>query len=174
MKRSIIFAVVATIGLAGAANAQTGKISLEGRGGIAVPTGSLKDAGASSGLAASLDLMYSVRPWLSIYGGGSRDEFDGNFSSTGVQAGAKIIPFRDGSMMPWMNFGALGHKFNSGGADSSMELGVEAGVGADFAITDRFSLSPGVRYRTYNATITPGEVNARYFVWALGAHLHLR
>jgi hypothetical protein len=165
---------LALLSATSAARAQTGKVALEGRGGMAFPTGDLSRGGASSGMAAALDLIYNVRPWFSGYVGASRDEFDGDFSATGLQAGGKFIAHRDGTMLPWASAGLLWQKLNTDGADSDMELGFEAGLGADFAITDRFSLTPGVRYRSFNAGFTPGEITARYWVVALGAHLHLR
>jgi hypothetical protein len=158
-----------------AASAQSGRVSLEGRGGIAVPRGDLSDGGANSGFAAGLDLMYSLSPWLTGYVGASRDEFDGDFSSSGFQLGGKVIPGVYGSTTPWFNLGLLGQQMTVGSEESDMELGFEGGAGADFAISNRFSLSPAVRYRTYDAVFDDNtEFTARYFVLTLGAHLHLR
>jgi len=175
MKRTGAFcACAAMLMLAGAVEAQTGRLSLEGRGGLTLPTGQLEDGGASSGFSAALDLMYNMRPWLSAFGGVSRDEFDGDFSSTGLQAGAKLIMMESGSVMPWATAGFLMQELEVDGAESGLEPGFEGGAGADIALSPRFSLAPAVRYRAYNAGILPGEIEARYFVVTLGAHLHLR
>jgi hypothetical protein len=165
---------VALLMMAGAVEAQTGKLSLEGRGGIALPTGQLEDGGASSGFSGALDLMYNLRPWLSAYGGVSRDEFDGDFSSTGLQAGAKLIMMEQGSVMPWANAGFLMQELETEGAESGLEPGFEGGLGADIAISPQFSLTPALRYRAYDAGFEPGEIEARYWLVSLGAHLHLR
>ncbi|MCI0437194.1 MAG: hypothetical protein L0271_26690, partial [Gemmatimonadetes bacterium] len=106
MRRLYSAIICATLlGFAAAAEAQTGKVSLEGRGGFTVPRSELARAGASNGFASAIELMYSVHPAVSIYGGVSRDEFDGEFSSTGFQSGAKLILTRDGSFMPWAGAG---------------------------------------------------------------------
>jgi hypothetical protein len=157
-----------------AAAAQSGRVSLEGRGGIAMPRGDLRNGGAHSGFAAGLDLMHSLTPWLSAYVGVSRDEFDGGFSSSGGQLGAKLVPGVWGSTTPWLNAGMLGQKMTAGNAESDFGLGIEAGAGADFAVTNRFSLTPAVRYRSYDAGFNASELAARYWVMTLGAHLHLR
>ena len=169
--------VVAALGLVMvpvAAEAQSGKVSLEGRGGIAIPRGELSRGGANSGFSAGLDLMYSMTPWFSGYVGGSRDEFDGGFSSSGLQLGGKIIAGGSDTTTPWFNLGLLGQKMTARGAESDRELGFEGGAGADFAISQQFSLTPAVRYRTYDAGFSSSSLSARYFVLSLGAHLHLR
>jgi hypothetical protein len=174
MRTRWICAGVALLVTAGAAEAQTGRLSLEGRGGVALPTGQLSDGGASSGFSAAVDLMYNMRPWLTAFGGVSRDEFDGGFSSSGMQAGAKLLFPHESSVLPWAAAGFLMQEMNSGSAESGLEPGFEGGAGADIALTPRFSLTPAVRYRAYDAGILPGEIEARYFVVTLGAHLHLR
>jgi len=157
-----------------AAAAQSGRVSLEARGGVAIPRGDLRNGGAHSGFAAGLDLMHSMAPWLSAYVGVSRDEFDGGFSSSGAQLGGKIVPGVWGSTTPWLNVGVLGQKMTAGRAESDFGFGVEGGAGADFALTNRLSLTPALRYRTYDAAFNAAELSARYWVMTFGAHLHLR
>lgn len=174
MKGSWIFAVgLALVGIPAMASAQTGRISLEGRGGLAFPTDDLEDLGADAGFAAGLDLMYNVNPWLTLYGGGSRSEFDGGFSSTGLQAGAKLIGLENASVLPWVAGGVLAQTLRANGEESDMEVGFEAGAGADFAVSDRFSLTPSVRYRNFDASVNGSDLSTQFFVVSLGAHLHL-
>jgi hypothetical protein len=176
MKRrnAILKSLILTALTAGAASAQTGRVALEGRGGFTLPQNSLKADGASSGFSAGLDVMYNFLSHFTGYAGVSRDEFDGDFSSKGMQAGLKVVPLDLGSVLPWVSAGAIGQKMNAGGANSDLGLGLEAGGGADFEVTPQFTIAPGVRYRTYTAGFDVGEINAHYLTVMLGAHLHLR
>jgi len=163
------------LAIAAAARAQTGRMSIEGRGGMTFPTGDFNGlSGAGSGFAAGLDALYNIIDPLSVYAGFSRDEFDGGFSSMGGQAGLKFMPKRYGTVLPWVTGGVLGQRLDVSGAQSGLELGFEAGAGADFELTPMFSLTPGVRYRAYDAGIGAGQVSPRYFVATIAAHLHVR
>jgi len=156
------------------AQAQNGRLALEARGGFTLPRGDLEARGASSAFSAGLDAMYSFHPQFTGYVGVSRDEFDSDFSSQGMQAGLKIIPFREGTVLPWLSGGVVGQKLNTSGLASDMSLGFEGGGGVDFAISPQFTLAPGFRYRSYDAEFGSGTIATSYFTVMLGAHLHLR
>ena len=168
----IVLAQLATV--ATGAQAQNGRLALEARGGFTLPRGDLEARGARSAFAASLDAMYNFHPQFTGYVGVSRDEFDRDFSSQGVQAGLKVIPFREGTVLPWLSGGVVGQKLNTSVRSSDMSLGFEAGGGADFAISQQFTLAPGFRYRSYDAEFGSGTIATSYFTVMLGAHLHLR
>lgn len=172
---SALITCVALVGFTAHASAQSGRFSLEGRGGMTFATGDFSGtAGAGSGFAAGLDAMYNLIPALTTYAGLSRDEFDGGFSSTGGQLGVKFLPMPRGSFMPWVAGGVLGQRLDVDGATSDFEVGLEAGAGADIEVTPMFTLSPGIRYRSYDAGFGAGQISPRYFAVALGAHLHIR
>jgi len=174
-RRNAFFAsLILTALTAGSAMAQTGRVALEGRGGFTLPQNSLKADGASSGFSAGLDVMYNLHRHFTGYAGVSRNEFDGEFSSQGMQAGLKILPLAGSSVLPWVSAGAIGQKLNAGGANSDLGIGLEAGGGADFEVSPQFTITPGVRYRAYTAGFDVGEISAHYLTVMLGAHLHLR
>lgn len=172
--RSICALAVAALAVGTGVQAQTGRISLEGRGGFAVPTGELKDIGAETGLSIGADLMYNLTPRFTLYAGASRDAFGSGISASGVHGGVKLLARRDGTVLPWLSAGLLGQELETADVESGLEFGLEAGVGADLALTDRFSLTPAVRYRRFGADFATVPVDASWFTFALGAHWHLR
>lgn len=175
MRRSLIFSVAAlALAFGTGVSAQTGKVSLEGRGGFAVPTGELKDIGAETGLSVGADLMYSFSPRFTGYIGANRDAFGNDISAMGVNGGVKLIALRDGSVLPWLNAGIIGQQLESGDVDSGMEVGLEGGIGADIALSESFSLTPSARYRSFSADFTTAPVSANWFTFGLGAHWHVR
>jgi hypothetical protein len=157
------------------AMAQSGRLALEGRGGIAVPVGDLRDEmSAGTGFSAALDLMYSFSPLFTAFLGGNRDEFDGGFSSTGLQGGVRIMPMRDVRALPWVSAAVTGQELSANGFDYSFGIGFEGGAGLDVAVSERFSLAPSVRYRTYEADLDRHEIGVRSVTIALGAHWTFR
>lgn len=181
MRRSLLALTTlsALFVLATAASAQTGRVSFEARGGLTSPQGDLEDRNAGAGFAGGLDLMINMSPYFTLYAGGSRDHFDGGFSATGVQGGLKVIPTGYGNVLPWLSGGVIGMDLEvPDDIDAEFSAGWEAGAGADIAVSENFSLTPGVRYRSFNAEferqLDEPDVRSRYWAFTLGLHLHTR
>jgi hypothetical protein len=175
MRKGLAPLVCAALLFTAPVTAQTGRVAVEGRAGIAVPVGDLRDEmSAGTGFSAALDIMYRFTPLFTGLLGGNRDEFDGGFSSTGLQAGLRITPLRDASVLPWVSAALTGQEFSANGFDYNFDFGFEGGAGLDVALSDRFSLAPGVRYRMYEADLDIHEIGANSFTFALGAHFAFR
>ena len=175
MRPGIPLLVCAALLVAAPVSAQNGRVALEGRGGIAVPVGDLRDEmSAGTGFSVALDLMYRFSPLFTGFLGGNRDEFDGGFSSTGLQGGVRITPLREASVLPWLSGAVTGQELSANEFDYNLDIGFEGGAGLDVALSERFSLAPGVRYRTYQADLDGHEIGANSFTFALGAHWTFR
>jgi len=174
-------AVVTAVLLPASVEAQAGRVSIEARPGVALPTGDMSDAGAGAGLALGAELMYTFMPALTAYVGLSRDSFscddDGpcadDFQSDGVQGGLKFLFGRDGTALPWARAGVMGQSLEIGDQDTDMSLGFEAGAGVDIDVTNNIALVPAVGFRTYGADLDDGgDLSARWFNVTLGGHIH--
>ncbi len=161
---------IAFLALAGTASAQTGRVAIEARGGVTFPSSELKSIGAGTGFAAAAVVVYNFDPRFSLYGGVNRDEFEGNFSSTGAQAGLKFLMSREGSALPWLSAGLLDQRFKARSASADMDVGWEGGGGIDFAVTNSLSLTPAVRYRSYTPVINGNHLDTNYVTATLAAH----
>jgi hypothetical protein len=171
-----------------ALSAQTPRVSLELRPGVAIPTGDLEDMGVSTGIALGGDLMYSFSRSLTGYIGLSHDRFSCDedegpctdpVTSTGGQAGLKFLMNRNGSVLPWLRAGLIGQKLRMGEDGSQFESdlswGFEGGLGLDLDLSSNFSLVPAINFRRYEAdTAGPGNFDARWLTGTLAAHIHFR
>lgn len=122
-------------------------LSMEVRLDGGVPLGDsddVLDVGLGLGVRAALDLA----PTFALYGGFSRFQFpvDRNLADasdvdmdTWEVGGRLNLDSRYGTASPYLLIGAL---FNDG------ETGLEAGIGADYAVSYELSVMPEVRYRT--------------------------
>lgn len=165
-------AVVAALAL-GAGTPQTaagqeGRWSLEGRLGATLPTGDLSDD-HTAGLALGADLMYTLDTNVTLYGGLGHHRFqcDGcavDISTTGIDAGVKLLFGGNEDAMPWVRGGVLVHKPDEG----DWGVGLDSGVGIDWRVSDALTLVPALRYDTYDDHGT-----LSWFTIDLGAHLHL-
>jgi len=101
------------------------------------------DAGVGFGIRAMLDLA----PTFALYGGYSRMEFDvdedvgdGDVEEEGFELGGRVgVGHGHGSGEPYFLLGALFHEDDTG---------LEAGLGADYAVSWNVSVTPEVRFRT--------------------------
>jgi len=161
--------------------AQSGRLSIEARPGVTLPTGDISDAGAGAGLALGAELMYTFMPALTAYVGLSRDSFscdddepcgDG-FESSGLQGGLKFLFGRDGTALPWARAGVMGQSLEIGDEDTDMSLGFEAGAGVDIDVSRNIALVPAVGFRTYGVDLdNGGDLSARWFNVTLAGHIH--
>lgn len=172
MQRSTIG--VATLLLAvSAASAQAQRpFALELRGGAAFPTEDFGPATLKTGGGFGGTLNYLIVPHTGFYVGWDWHRMvtdralagnDYDVESTGYAFG---LQFRHPIAEPfgiWLRGGGLYTHIelenNAGDIvdDSGHELGWEIGGGATLALSDRWILTPGVRYRSFSADVTPGQ-----------------
>lgn len=179
-------AVLAALALAGSASAQVPveiatPISLEARGGIAVPSGDFADlADNAFGFGGSVHVQ--VAPRVSLYGGYSQTEFDlealsADGTDRGWEAGARVA-FSGVGFSPWVRGGLLVHDFDvDAGAvefDTDEEVGFEVGAGVAFPLGPRVSVSPGFAYRRYAVDLpVRGELDVSYLNLDVGLRIRL-
>lgn len=173
------------------ASAQAGELSLEFRGGYNFPMGDFDDSGAESQFGFGADMIVSLNPALSVYGGWGRDQFDcencgddDSYHSQGFEAGMKLLAPREEGMLPWIRAGAIFHDLSGeiGGVefDSDNGFGFQGSVGVDIPLTHSFSVSPALRFQSWTAEFS-GPLNAfqaeqdvRYLSLDVAAHIHFR
>lgn len=168
-KSTGLLALVATLGFAGAATAQTGPtspFSIEVRGGAAIPQGDLKDEGdAKTGYTFGANATFQATPMLGIYAGWSRNSFgiedadDASFVDQGFDAGVKLS-FGGGTLpvSPFVRAGAVFHKISAegseGGVDVEIEsdnaIGFDVGAGVAIPLGPRMSFTPAVSYSKFS------------------------
>ncbi len=188
IRRLVAFsAMAAFIVVPTAASGQVEALSFEGRFGTTLPVGELRDAGAEGGLSVGGDVLYSVRPNLTLYGGYgweglSSESGPGNdVSGSGFDLGLKVLLPRPGTATPWARGGLLMYETRVGDIDSNRTLGFEGAVGIDLELTDQFSLVPSAVFRQYTPEFQVGDIeipalngmDMNYFMLGLAAHLHL-
>ncbi|HEY0025724.1 MAG TPA: outer membrane beta-barrel protein [Longimicrobium sp.] len=148
MKKTLALLLVASsLAVAAPAVAQV-PLSVELRLDAGIPTGDAADevdAGVGFGVRASLDLA----PTFALYGGYSQFSFDyddgpilggSEVELEGFELGGRVgLGTGGGVANPYAMLGALFHED---------ETGLEAGLGADYAVSYNLSVTPEVRYRT--------------------------
>lgn len=148
MKKTLALLLAASsLAVAAPAAAQL-PVSVELRLDGGIPTGDAADVlgtGVGFGVRASLDLA----PTFAIYGGYSQFSFDydddivldgGEEELEGFELGGRVgLGTGGGVANPYAMLGALFHED---------ETGLEAGLGADYAVSYNLSVTPEVRYRT--------------------------
>lgn len=155
--------LVAALASPSPVQAQT-PVSVEVRGGWSVPIADFSDAGAESGLGYGGDLFVHVVPALAIYGGWGRDDFscslctdDQSISTQGVEAGLQFTAAGGAPVELWLRGGLVYHKVESDAGpvtvESDRKLGIQGVAGLNFAVGDRISLAPGVRFQTIDPKI---------------------
>lgn len=166
-------ALMAAAGFAAPASAQESPLSLEARTGATLAFGDLSDDGVESGLIGGVDAFYAVGPALSVYGGWGYHGFSDGWSASGPRVGVKALFPQPGGSTPWIRGGVtFNQSQNDVGVSSDRAIGFEAGGGFDFAVTERLSLTPGLRYHNFTAEFGPADVSHTYFTIDLGLHLH--
>jgi opacity protein-like surface antigen len=147
--------------------------SVEARAGAALPTGEFKD-GAGTAWGVGGTVRYHAMPMLGIYAGYDQFTFsvdegdaefgdsDANFRDAAFRLGARFqVPFAGlTGVSPWVEGGAVLARTSLNASDqgvslsfdSDRSLGFEAGAGLNFAVAPKVSLTPGVRFRSHEAT----------------------
>jgi opacity protein-like surface antigen len=169
-KTTGLLALMATLGFAAAANAQgtapSTPLSIEVRGGVAIPQGDLKDDGdAKTGYTFGANATFQATPMFGVYAGWSRNSFgiedteDASFVDQGFDAGVKVS-FAGGSMpvSPFVRGGVVFHKLSLQGEDEGVEveiesdnaIGFDVGAGVSIPLGQRMSVTPALSYSKFN------------------------
>jgi opacity protein-like surface antigen len=165
--------------------------AFEGRAGAAFPTEDLGADALSTGVAFDGTIRYRFMPHLAAYAGWdwvhylADDSFAGSdidFEETGYAFGLRYQHPFSGEAGPgpafWIRGGATYDHIeleNDAGdtvADSGHGFGWEAGAGLAFDVGTRWSVTPGVRYRSLTRDIDVGtasaQVDLRYITAGVG------
>jgi opacity protein-like surface antigen len=169
MKR-ILFATALVAMSAATAHAQ-GPVSLELRGGAALPTQDLAGVDLQVGGGFEATVGYRVMQHVHLYGGwgwyhlttdepvlGRKLDVENNGYAFGGQFTHPILK----SVSGWARAGGLYNHLeledeDGDRADSGHELGWEAGGGLSIPIGRNVAFTPGARYRSFSGDIALGE-----------------
>jgi opacity protein-like surface antigen len=148
MKKTLALLLAASsLAVAAPAAAQL-PVSVELRLDAGIPTGDaadVVDTGVGFGLRASLDLA----PTFAIYGGYSRFSFDHDDDIVLDGGEVELESFELGGRVGLGTGGGVANPYALLGAlFDEDETGLEAGLGADYAVSYNLSVTPEVRYRT--------------------------
>lgn len=152
------------------------KWSLEFRPGVDYATQDIADADLGLGFGAELTIAYRFMPHLAAYAGWSYNNFavdqsfagpDASFEETGYTFGFQFIhPIEESTLSYLVRLGGTYNHIeieNNAGdiiIDSRHGLGWQAEAGLVIPLSERFSLSPTVRYRSLSRDIKIENVNA--------------
>ncbi|HEX2092022.1 MAG TPA: outer membrane beta-barrel protein [Longimicrobiaceae bacterium] len=142
--------------------------SVEGRGGLAFPSG---DFGETLGLGYALGAhaIFNFLPFIGLYAGYSYHTFDFDedalpgagdeaYTLQGFDAGVRLsVPTPGIALGPYLRGGIVYYEPGVTGTDvdSDRELGYQAGVGIDYPLGIIVSLTPEVSYVTLPANRGP-------------------
>ncbi|MCK7526179.1 MAG: porin family protein [Ignavibacteriales bacterium] len=145
------------------------KWSLEFRPGVDYATQDIADADLGLGFGAELTIAYRFMPHLAAYAGWSYNNFavdqsfagpDASFEETGYTFGLQFIhPIGESGLSYLVRAGGTYNHIeienNSGDIiiDSGHGLGWQAEAGLVIPLSEKFSLSPSLRYRSLNRDI---------------------
>lgn len=164
---------------------------VEARAGVAIPTGDFADA-ASLGIGLEGTVLLAFTPMFSAYAGyawnrfGCDDEFCGggedvDFTDSGFNLGVRGSFITGGPFEPWVRAGIVFHSIELSASDDNVSASIESDRGTGFEIGGGFrygtaggiSITPGIRYTTYEADMEvpgfgSGEVEVTHLVLDLG------
>ncbi len=187
--------IASAVGFAQPSAATAQAVSLELRGGLDRSVSEFRDDGgiAARGDAGfGGDVIFSVTPMLSIYGGYGWDRFgcvgcgDADWiTSHGFEGGAKLLfafsPLSR-TLTPWIRAGVVANKakvqFAGFETTSDTGLGFQASAGVDVPLGDVLSFSPALRYQRFGADFaTLGDIlvakeTVSYLSLDFGLHIH--
>lgn len=162
-------------------------ISIEARAGAAIPTGDLADY-LDTGFGLELNGTLYFTPQIGAYAGYSLAQVDySDFDLDGTDSGFSLgilasapVP----SLAPWVRAGAILHQFEvsegSASRTSDRGIGFEIGGGFAFPVAPMLSITPGVRYRSYEAEVDLTDLgegtwqqDVNYLTVDIGARLTL-
>lgn len=172
MQRRIVLALAAAASIAaGSPAAAQDRFGLEIDGGAAIPTGKLAGAELKTGFGLGANVRLRLQPHLSAYGGWEYHTFrtdvmlgqrEIDVDDTGYTFGLRFEHPLLARSAWWVRAGGLASHIeleDDAGetiGDSGHGLGFELGAGLAVPIGDRFSLTPGVRYRSLSRDLDVG------------------
>lgn len=187
MIRRIAFVAALTLAIGASETMAQSRLSFEMRGGPAFPTADLSQSALGTGAGFELIAGLRLQEHLGAYAGWdwhrfvTDEPFEGgefDVEDTGYAFGLQFRhPFTD-AFGGWLRAGGIYNHIeledDSGDiiADSGHELGWEAGAGLLFPVSQSFVLTPGIRYRTFSATLDVNDaavaVDLSYIVAEIG------
>lgn len=192
MFRAVIVLLVLAALAPGDAAAQGAPLTIEVRGGAAVPlsgfaSGTGVGEGTSAGAAFGVEVALASGGWRTLYTGFAQTRFGcadagcpagERYVATGVNAGVRISLLPGRSVIPWLGIGALTTRVESPGVTgsprgvSSLGYGVELGAGLWVGTSGSLAFTPAVRFAR-TATDLPGGIplTLRYVVADVGLTL---
>jgi opacity protein-like surface antigen len=149
-----------------------GPWTFEVRAGASVPTDSFVSTDLGTGVGFEGTIGYRILPALSVFGGWDwqHRQFDApvfdadDVEDTGYVYGLRFTPGGGARVKPFIRLAGLWNhvelETNDGhpAADSKHTWGYEAGAGLDISFNESVSLTPGVRYRSFEPTVRFGNI----------------
>ena len=131
-------------------------LSVEGRGGIALPAGDLGDP-AEGGPAGEVSVTWHALPLIGFYGAyqWNRFAYDGtgipeHLTDSGFALGVRVtIPTPLIPIDPWIRAGVVAHQLRGESLREESKRGWEAGAGLAFPLARGLTLMPGVLWTRY-------------------------
>lgn len=139
---------------AGPLAAQRVPVSVEARGGIALPAGRFRDA-AQGGPAGELSATWHALPLVGVYGAYQWNRFgwddtEGEATDAGFALGVRVsIPTPLLPIDPWIRAGVVAHRLDAETLGEDAKRGWEAGAGLAFPLARGLTLTPGVLWTRY-------------------------
>ncbi len=195
MRTMLVTLLAACTGLACAPALSAQSFSVEVRGGLNRPQGDFRDSGgiqARGDAGFGADVIFSVSPMLSVYGGYGWDRFgcdgcdDGSWiTSRAFEAGGKLLfggSDRSSPVLPWVRAGVViadAHvDLGSLDATSNYGVGLQGSAGVDIPLGQVLSFSPAVRYQRFPAEFDvldnalAAKETVSFFSLDFGVHIH--
>ena len=167
------------------ASAQGAALTVEARGGAAIPLSTLADGtgvgeGTSAGPVFGVEITLGSAGWRTLYAGFSQARFNCDdagcpagdpYVATGVNVGVRMALARMGGVVPWIGVGGVTTRVESPGVTGSPYGVSELGFGGELAAGlyvragETLAFNPAVRY-TRVSTEMPGGASLalRYVV----------
>lgn len=134
--------------------AQVIPLSLEARGGAALPAGEFRDA-VQGGPAGEVSATWHALPLVGVYGAYQWNRFgwentEGHATDAGFAGGVRIaIPTPLLPIDPWIRAGVVAHQLDGETLSEDARRGWEAGAGLAFPLARGLTLTPGVLWTRY-------------------------
>lgn len=188
MKELLFAAITFAVALMSNHSFAQDKWNLELRPGVNYATKDISDADLKVGFGSELTIAYNFMPHLAAYAGWSYNNFgvdqsfagtDASFEETGYTFGLQFIhPIGESDIKYLVRAGGTYNHIeienNDGGItfDSGHGLGWQAEAGLSIPLSEKFSLLPGVRYRSLSRDIeienVSTSVQLNYFSVGVG------
>ncbi len=174
MRHTMLITGVAALLASASALAAQSRWSIELSGGAAFATEKVAGADLGTGVGLGLTGRYRFLPHLAVYGGWDWHHFavdqtlagqDVDVEDTGYTFGLRFEHPLVSRTAWWVRVGGMANHIeleNSAGSiisDSGHGLGWEMGGGLSVPIGTRFTLTPGLRYRSLSRDVDLGDVS---------------